>query len=156
MSRLENSIPPPAVLLFTMMVMFIISRFDTTRILRADQFALNAVLATILVIAGIVVPVLGIRQFRRTQTTINPLKPNTASNLVTSGIFRLTRNPMYLGMVLLALSSAIYYGSAWCLIPVVAFIAFITRFQILPEERAMGSLFSTEFDAYKANTRRWI
>jgi protein-S-isoprenylcysteine O-methyltransferase Ste14 len=63
---------------------------------------------------------------------------------------------MYLGMVLTSLSSVVFFGSAWCLIAVVAFIAFMVRFQIIPEERAMASLFDKEFAEYKANTRRWI
>ena len=156
MRRLENLIPPPAALLLTLVAMFIISRFDKARVFIADEFLLNLVIATALVIAGIALAVLALKEFRRAQTTINPLKPETASNFVKSGVFRFTRNPMYLGMLLIALSSIAFYGSAWCLIAVAAFVAFITRFQIIPEERAMTSLFGKEYDAYKANTRRWI
>ena len=156
MHRLENLIPPPAVLLLTLISMFIISRFDHARILRTDASLLNSLLAVALVVGGVAMAVFGIKEFRRTQTTINPLKPETASNLVVSGIFRFTRNPMYLGMLCIALSSVAFYGSAWCLIAVIAFFGFITRFQILPEERAMASLFGEKFDAYKANTRRWV
>jgi len=156
MRKLENLIPPPLVLLLTLVVMFVISRFDTARILRADEFALNTLIASILAFAGIALAVLGIHEFKRTQTTINPLQPAAASNLVTTGVFRFTRNPMYLGMFLIALSSVVFYGSPWCLIAIAAFVAFITRFQIVPEERAMTLLFKKEFDAYKASTRRWI
>jgi len=156
MRKLETLIPPPAVLLFTLVLMFIISRFDRARILYANDFSSNTLLATVLVIAGISITVLAIKQFKINQTTVNPLRPDTATFLVTSGVFKLTRNPMYLGMVLLCLSSVVFYGSAWCLIAVVAFIAFIVRFQIVPEERAMASLFGKKFAEYKANTRRWI
>jgi protein-S-isoprenylcysteine O-methyltransferase Ste14 len=156
MRKLENLIPPPAILLLTLVAMFFIAGFDHTRILKADNYSLNTLIATALVTIGIAIAVLGIKQFRKSQTTVNPLKPDTASSLVTSGIFKLTRNPMYLGMVLVSLSSVAFYGSAWCLIAVAAFMAFITRFQIVPEERAMESLFDKEFDAYKASTRGWI
>lgn len=156
MHRLENLIPPPALLLITLVVMFIISRFDRARILRFDVYSLNTLIAAILVVAGIVLSVLALKEFRLAQTTINPLKPETASNFVKSGVFRFTRNPMYLGILLVALSSVAYYGSAWCLIAIAAFIAYITRFQIVPEERAMASLFGKDFDIYKSNTRRWI
>jgi len=142
MHRLENLIPPPALLLITLVVMFIISRFDRARILRFDVYSLNTLIAAILVVAGIVLSVLALKEFRLAQTTINPLKPETAS--------------MYLGILLVALSSVAYYGSAWCLIAIAAFIAYITRFQIVPEERAMASLFGKDFDIYKSNTRRWI
>jgi protein-S-isoprenylcysteine O-methyltransferase Ste14 len=156
MHKLENLIPPPAVLLITLLVMFVISRFDHVRFLRADAFGLNTLLAIGLVVLGIGLAVLGIKQFRQAQTTVNPLRPDTATKLVTSGVFKLTRNPMYLGMVMLALSAVVFYGSAWCLLVVAAFIAFISRFQIAPEERAMQALFGNQFAAYKASTRRWI
>jgi protein-S-isoprenylcysteine O-methyltransferase Ste14 len=134
----------------------VISRFDHVRFLRADAFGLNTLLAIGLVVLGICLAVLGIKQFRQAQTTVNPLRPDTATKLVTSGVFKLTRNPMYLGMVMLALSAVVFYGSAWCLLAVAAFIAFISRFQIGPEERAMEALFGNQFAAYKASTRRWI
>jgi protein-S-isoprenylcysteine O-methyltransferase Ste14 len=156
MRKLENLIPPPAVLLLTLVAMFFISRFDQTLVLKADNFSLNTLLATTLVISGIAIAILGIKQFRKSDTTVNPLRPDTASILVTSGVFTLTRNPMYLGMLLISLSSVAFYGSVWCLTAVAAFMAFITRFQIIPEETAMASLFGKEYDAYKASTRRWI
>jgi protein-S-isoprenylcysteine O-methyltransferase Ste14 len=136
--------------------MFFISSFDRARILYAKGLPLNAVLATVLVILGFTITVLAIKQFKINQTTVNPLRPDTATFLVTTGVFRLSRNPMYLGMILFCLSSVVFSGSAWCLIAVAGFIAFIVRFQVIPEERAMASLFGKEFAKYKAKTRRWI
>jgi len=156
MHKLDSLVPPPVALLIALVIMFFIARFDDARILRMDRFVVNAVIATGLVIAGITLGVLAIKQLKREFTTLNPFRPNTTSSLVTSGIFKFTRNPMYLGMVLVALGAATLYGSAWCLIIFVALIAFIRRFQIDPEERAMQSLFGKKFEEYKANTRRWI
>lgn len=156
MHRLENLIPPPAILLVTLVIMFIVSRFDSARILRADKFSINTLLATLLVVAGIAVIIFAIKEFRRAGTTINALKPETASRLVISGVFRFTRNPMYLGMLSVALGAVVFYGSAWCVIAVALFLAFITRFQVVPEERAMETLFGKQYDAYRACTRRWI
>lgn len=156
MSRLEHLVPPPAVLLITLIAMFVISRYDQARDLRADVYIVNSSIAIGFAVAGIAIVIMAIRQFRATQTTINPLKPHTASNLVTTGVFRFTRNPMYLGMVFVALGSVAYYGSAWCVLAVIAFVAYITRFQIIPEERAMLALFGHEFEIYKTRTRRWI
>ncbi len=156
MRQLEHLVPPPIVLLLTLITMFVISRFDKIRMLRADNFLINNMVATGLVIVGVAIAIMGIREFRRTKTTINPLRPETASNLVTSGVFRVTRNPMYLGMLLIAFSSVAYYGSAWCLIAIIAFIGYINRFQIKPEERAMEKLFGQEFSTYKSKTRRWL
>ena len=156
MHKLDSLIPPPAALLITLVIMFFIASFDDARILRMDRFVVNTVIATGLIVAGITLGILAIKQLKREHTTINPLRPNTTSSLVTSGIFKFTRNPMYLGMVLVTLGAATFYGSAWCLIIFVAFIVFIRRFQIDPEERAMLSLFGKKFEDYKANTRRWI
>ena len=156
MRKLENLIPPPAVLLITLLLIFGISRVDNHRILRLDAWQLNSLLAALLVIVGIGIAVLAIKQFRQAQTTVNPLRPDSASRLVTSGIFKRSRNPMYLGMVLVVLSSVVFYGSAWGLLAVAAFIAFISRFQIVPEERAMKALFGDQFDSYKLHTRRWV
>ena len=76
--------------------------------------------------------------------------------MVISGIFRFTRNPMYLGMALVLLSLSFKFNLLGGLIVTVLFIMFITKFQIIPEEEAMLSLFQDEFEIYKENTRRWI
>lgn len=94
--------------------------------------------------------------FLQARTTINPLRPERASVLVTHGIYRFTRNPMYLSLLLLLVS---YASQLWCWAafagPVV-YVAYITRFQILPEERVLASKFGDEFLAYKRRVRRWI
>jgi protein-S-isoprenylcysteine O-methyltransferase Ste14 len=136
--------------------MLFISRFDRARILYAEDFSFNALLGTFLIVIGIVITILAIKLFKINQTTVNPLRPDTATFLVTTGIFKLTRNPIYLGMVLFCLSSVVFFGSAWCLLAVVGFIAFIVRFQIIPEERALETLFGKKFADYKSSTRRWV
>ena len=156
LSKLELSVAPAAVLLFTMIAMYIISRFDRARILRPDEYTITTVASTVLVFSGIILIVLAMKKFRLAHTSISTLNPDTASKLITSGVFTYTRNPMYLGMALISLSSVFFYGSAWCLIATAGFVAYVTRFQILPEEKALARLFTTEFEAYKANTRRWI
>lgn len=94
--------------------------------------------------------------FLRSRTTINPLKPERASVLVTDGIYRYTRNPMYLSLLLLLLGYAI---ELWCwpaLLGPAAYVAYITRFQILPEERVLEGKFGADYLAYKRRVRRWI
>ena len=87
---------------------------------------------------------------------MNPLKPETSSRLVTSGIYRHTRNPMYLGMAVVLLGWAAWLGSAWSLLGIAMFAAYITRFQILPEETALQRIFGAEFDEYRERVRRWL
>lgn len=94
--------------------------------------------------------------FRKHKTTINPLKPDSASHLVTSGVFRISRNPMYLGMLLILIGITVRFnpigGGLICLI----FWGFITKFQIIPEEVAIQKLFPKEFSVYSNKTRRWL
>jgi protein-S-isoprenylcysteine O-methyltransferase Ste14 len=94
--------------------------------------------------------------FMRSRTTINPLKPERASVLVTDGIYRYTRNPMYLSLLLLLLGYAIDLWRWPALLGPVAYVAYITRFQILPEERVLEAKFGADYLGYKQKVRRWV
>jgi protein-S-isoprenylcysteine O-methyltransferase Ste14 len=95
-------------------------------------------------------------QFRRARTTTNPLKPDTASALVTSGAFAYSRNPMYLGLALILAGWAFWLGALtpWLVLPL--FTSAITTLQILPEEAALARLFGADFAAYRRRTDRWF
>jgi protein-S-isoprenylcysteine O-methyltransferase Ste14 len=105
---------------------------------------------------GVACSVLGVVSFRRARTTVNPLTPGATTTLVVSGIYRVTRNPMYLGFLLLLLAEIAWLGSAVALPVVPAFVLYLTRFQIAPEEAALRSRFGAEFQAYTHRVRRWI
>jgi protein-S-isoprenylcysteine O-methyltransferase Ste14 len=92
----------------------------------------------------------------RARTTIDPLHPGRATALVTVGAFRFTRNPMYLSLLLLLVAYAIRIDSLLVWLAPLAYFAYVTRFQILPEERILRGKFGEAFDAYRAGTRRWI
>ncbi len=94
--------------------------------------------------------------FWKARTTINPLKPDRASVLVTHGIYRFTRNPMYLSLLLLLVAYASELGSWVAFAGPAVYVAYITRFQIVPEERILASKFGDEFAEYKRRVRRWI
>lgn len=113
-------------------------------------------LAALLGLAGIACSVAGKIAFGRAGTTVNPLAPERASALVTGGIYRYTRNPMYLGFLLVLLGWAAWLGNPWTLIGPVVFVLYMNRFQIGPEERALAALFGEEYPAYRAAVRRWI
>src|SRR6185312_11178713 len=98
----------------------------------------------------------GALAFRKAKTTKNPMKPQAASSLVTAGVYQRTRNPMYLGLLLVLLGLALYLWSAWSLLGPIFFVMYISRFQIEPEERALATLFGSEYSAYKAKVRRWL
>lgn len=156
MKALDHKIPPPAVLLLTLALMKGVAHFD-----KGVQFSgllgrFSPAIALLMVLAGVSCALLGMLQFRAHQTTVNPLQPERASSLVTSGVFRFSRNPMYLGLALLSLAWGVYLGSVWALAGVLGFVWFINRYQIQPEERVMGELFGHEFDEYCSRTRRWF
>ena len=107
-------------------------------------------------ISGFSIILISFQTFKKEKTTINPIKIEKASSLVTSGIFKYSRNPMYLGIVLILISTAIKF-SLYGGLPVIGFfVYFITIFQILPEEKAMQKLFGEDFTNYKNKTRRWF
>lgn len=108
------------------------------------------------VLAGIAVMVAGVSAFGKSKTTINPLKPEEASSLVVSSIYTRTRNPMYLGMLLILTGIALFLGSAlaFCVLPF--FVLTMNLFQIIPEEEALTKLFGDQFGSYCSDVRRWI
>ena len=108
------------------------------------------------VVAGVCVAMLGVASFRRARTTLNPLKPEKSSALVMSGIYRYTRNPMYLGLLLALLGWAFFLSNALAFLFLPAFILYMNRFQIAPEERVLVSVFGQEFTAYLSKVRRWL
>ncbi|WP_201556356.1 methyltransferase family protein [Psychrobacter sp. 72-O-c] len=153
MNSLELKVPPPLQVLIIGAVMYGVSR-----IFPALQFSLigSAWLGGILTIAGLGIGIAGVTEFKKAQTTVNPHVPQNSTNLVTSGIYQYTRNPMYVGLVLILLGWALYLSNllAFALIPI--FINYISHFQIQPEERVMAKKFGDKYRAYVARVRRWI
>lgn len=95
-------------------------------------------------------------KFIKNKTTVNPVKLKSVSSLVVSGIYRFTRNPMYLAMLLLLLVWALYLGNAFNAILAALFISFMNKFQIIPEEKVLLELFGREYKNYKMSVRRWF
>jgi protein-S-isoprenylcysteine O-methyltransferase Ste14 len=109
-----------------------------------------------LLVLGALVAVAGVLAFRRARTTVNPMKPDAASSLVTGGVYRLTRNPMYLGFALALLALAVFFSNPLGLAGVALYVAWMNLFQIAPEERALRARFGEPFDLYCARVRRWL
>lgn len=153
MNALENKIPPPLVALITAVMMWAMAR-DTPAM--TINNTLRLALAGVLVVVGILLARAGFRAFGRANTTINPIDIEAASALVTSGVYSYTRNPMYLGLVAFLLGWAVYLAVPWTLLGPLAFVLFITRFQIIPEERVLLKKFGDAYAAYQRQVRRWI
>lgn len=136
-----------------MLCMYLVSDAEFTfEVIRT----LNFKLFVLAVLLGVAIALAGVTSFRKASTTVNPLKPETATCLVTSGIFQYTRNPMYLGMAVVILGWAVLLSSWLSLLGVAAFMLFIERFQIKPEEAALIECFGEQFTQYKKNVRRWL
>ena len=112
--------------------------------------------AALFILSGACIGIAGVVAFRREKTTINPIKPQTTSALITSGIYRLSRNPMYVGMLFALVAWAVFLSSAWAMIGPAAFFLYINRFQIEPEERVLAGLFGATYSDYKSTVRRWL
>ncbi len=153
MSWFEARIPPPLVgLLCGTLMWFADALIAPVELLPAFRYGLAVLLAA----GGLAVAAAGVRTVTRASTTLNPLKPGDATALVTGGVYQWTRNPMYLGMLLLLAGWAVFLGNPLGLAGLALFVAWITRFQILPEERALRTLFGRTFDDYRQRVPRWV
>ena len=148
---MNNKIPPPIVAFICGLAIYLSKSFF-------NQFYNfnNNIISLFLVILGLAIFLSAIKSFRRQKTTVNPLKPRQASSLVTSGIFKFSRNPMYLGMLIVLLSISFKFNLIGGIITSLFFFVFITKFQIIPEEVAMNELFGDQFIDYTKKTRRWV
>ncbi len=158
MKWLELKIPPPLVTLLCAWLMWWLARWQgaAAQGLTAADRPMATLLAGILVVAGISIALTGALSFRRARTTIHPHRPEHSSALVTAGVYRWTRNPMYLGMLLVLLGWCLHLGSALALLGPVCLVIYLTRFQIVPEERALQALFGATYQHYLARVRRWL
>jgi protein-S-isoprenylcysteine O-methyltransferase Ste14 len=150
---LELRVPPLAVLAALAVGMAIAAyALPTAQINIPAKLFLAAAFAA----AGVVVAVAGVLAFRRSQTTVNQLTPDQSSALVTTGIYRYSRNPMYLGFLLILVGWSVWLANwaAALLLPV--FVAYMNRFQIEPEERVLKEKFGPVFARYAQDVRRWL
>ncbi len=153
MKALELKLPPPLVAALAALLMWVVARQGP---LLELAFPMRLSLAILVALAGLAVAVAGVMSFHRVETTVNPLTPEKSSALVSSGIYRISRNPMYLGLLLVLLGWALWLSAPWALVGPVLFVAWITRFQIIPEERALLARFGPEFEIYCRRVRRWL
>jgi protein-S-isoprenylcysteine O-methyltransferase Ste14 len=153
MRALELKIPPPLVALLIAAAMWGISFAGTLVDLPAD---IRLVAGIAIMMAGVATAISGVAAFRRAKTTVNPLKPETSSSLVTFGVYRFTRNPMYVGLALVLLAWAVFLSSPWGLLGPLAFVLYMNRFQIMPEEKILLGMFGAAYTAYQTKVRRWL
>lgn len=153
MRWLEARVPPPVVMLIAALLIWGVRRaWPELGVFIPGRRAIYWTLLGL----GLVVAVAGVLEFRRARTTVNPMRPANASALVTSGIYRFTRNPMYVGDVLILLAVVVFFSNPLGLAGVALFVVWMNLLQIPAEERALRGRFGAAYDAYCARVRRWI
>ena len=153
MRWLELKLPPPIAGLAVAAMMW-----SVAQLVPGAGFGLPAhrTIALLFALAGAFIDLAGLASFRRARTTINPLRPQASSALVTSGIYRYTRNPMYLGMLAMLLGWGFWLSNALAIATSALFLVWMNRFQIAPEERVLSGLFGQAFTDYEKRVRRWL
>jgi protein-S-isoprenylcysteine O-methyltransferase Ste14 len=152
-SWLELKVPP-----VPLAAAFAAAMFGLSVLWPVATFALpgRTGIALALAVVGLAIALSGVAAFRAHRTTVNPLTPSASSVVVSSGVYRFSRNPMYLGLLLALAGWAVYLSNAVAALLVPAFVVYMNRFQIEPEERALLAKFGPPFAQYMAAVRRWV
>lgn len=153
MNTLELKIPPPVVAILFALLMWLVSSLGGAS---GIPFGYRLGIAIVVASLGVVIGFSAMAAFVRNKTTMNPTRPGATSALVTNGVFRWTRNPMYLSLVLYLLAWAVYLSNWLALLLLPLFVLYMDRFQIKPEERALSVLFGPEYASYQSRVRRWL
>jgi protein-S-isoprenylcysteine O-methyltransferase Ste14 len=148
---METKIPPPIVTLI-----FGFATYLSRKIFPEIEIQYSSFFGIFLLLLGFFILISAVKLFRNDKTTVNPLSPEQATKLVSNGIFKLSRNQMYLGMAVILASVAVFFNIIGGIISMALFCLYITKFQIIPEEKAMKELFAQDFEQYMQATRRWI
>lgn len=154
MRALELKIPPVALVLIVALAMWGASYYFPMQLPIPLQIRLISAIA--LATIGALISMAGVVSFHQVQTTVDPTTPRATSSLVSSGIYAYTRNPMYLGFLLILSGWACFLASALAPIGVGVFVQYMNRFQIKPEEQALADLFGDTYHTYQSNVRRWL
>ncbi|MBY0423628.1 MAG: isoprenylcysteine carboxylmethyltransferase family protein [Parvularculaceae bacterium] len=146
-------IPPPIILLLFGAAMYAGARYAPTA---PFDFPGRTALGAALALIGLATTAVAVGLFRRARTTVNPLAPSNAERLVVGGVYRLTRNPMYLGMLIVLLGLFFLFAEGLNIILPALFVITLTELQIKPEEKALEAKFGEDYRAYKKRVRRWL
>lgn len=154
LTRLETRLPPPVLLLLLGIVLWL-SRTDGSI---PSDFSSDGVgtLGGLLMLCGVMLNLAPKRGFRLLGTTVNPMRPQRSTRLVTGGLYRYSRNPMYLGQVLVLVGWGAFLHNMWVIAAVAFQLAWLTVLQIRPEERALQRCFGDAYQAYCMRVRRWL
>jgi protein-S-isoprenylcysteine O-methyltransferase Ste14 len=146
-------IPPAVVFLCTALLMYVLAVFLPVGYF---DFYGRYYLVTGLLMLATILGLVALLQFFSAKTTIDPRKPYNSTHLVTRGVYAITRNPMYLSLLLILLALGLYWGNAFNTLLAAGFVMYMNRFQIIPEETALKKNFGKEYEQYCVRVRRWF
>ena len=148
---MKTKIPPPIIALVMIAIIYL-----SSLIIEPITFNYQTLISILVVGIGLACAIPSFQLFAKHNTTISPFTPSETSALVTDGMYRYSRNPMYLGLVLLTIATTIFFGTWVGVVIVVAFIFLLNFLQIIPEEEALHDIFGEEYVEYQKKVRRWI
>ena len=144
-------IPPPL-----LVIILVISSFLSTKKIDVIQIPNQTLVSILILLIGLLILIIPVTKFIKSKTTIDPIKFKKVNKLVTSGVYKYSRNPMYLGLLMIVISSSIMSLNIYSLSTPFFFFWWINRFQIEREEIFLTEKFGKEYLSYKSKTRRWI
>ena len=144
-------IPPPLLVLI-----LVISNYFSSKKIDLILLPNQNLISFIILLVGLLILINPILKFIKSKTTIDPIKFKKVNKLITSGIYKYSRNPMYLGLLMIVISSSIFYLNIYSILTPLFFYLWINRFQIKREEIFLTEKFGKEYLSYKNTTRRWI
>jgi protein-S-isoprenylcysteine O-methyltransferase Ste14 len=150
---LDTKLPPPILLLGLVLFSWLMS-LALPNLFIVIPF--RNIISTLFVILGLALNIYPKLLFSKADTTVNPMRPGAATHLITTGLYRYTRNPMYLGHVLVLVGWALHLQHLVAYLAIIIYVVYITRFQILPEERILTVLFQEKYLQYCERVRRWL
>ncbi|MDG2473873.1 MAG: isoprenylcysteine carboxylmethyltransferase family protein [Paracoccaceae bacterium] len=148
---MKTKIPPPIIALICIVI-----NYSSTHLINPIKFPNIEIFGGLILLLGVVTAMLATLLFKKDKTTVNPMNLEETTTLVTTGIFSITRNPMYLGLFCVISSTILFFGSWFGIIILMFFVWYINKFQIIPEEEAMEKLFGNKYNEYRQKVRRWI
>jgi protein-S-isoprenylcysteine O-methyltransferase Ste14 len=147
-------IPPPLIYAAFFLLSFLLQGYFTIKGAFFFHSRIANILGLIFIFTGLFFAVPAVRQFFKSKTSIVPIRP--ASSLQTSGIYSVSRNPMYLGLLFQYLGLALVFGNWWTLFLIPVLIALVHYRVIRPEERYLSRAFGDSYSDYRKKVRRWI
>lgn len=144
-------IPPPLLVIILTSLVY----FSSTK-LELIYLPYRQMISTLILIIGLIIIISPVANFIKSKTTVNPVKFENVNRLVTTGVYKYSRNPMYLGMIMIIISTTVYYLNFVSVFSPLIFYIWINKFQISREEIFLEDKFGDDYLKYKSKTRRWI